>query len=111
MNLAVKSVVSGTVSVRGSAALFKLPYFTLKDRVNISKFDFPMEEKKPYRPADHPTAFSPEEELDFTTRLKDLAARGFGCTPEQIRRAAFTYATTINIKHPWDMENMIPGRD
>ncbi|KAJ4438724.1 hypothetical protein ANN_14671, partial [Periplaneta americana] len=44
-------------------------------------------------------------------RLKDLAARGFGCTPEQIRRAAFTYAMTNNIKHSWDMENMIAGRD
>lgn len=72
MNLALKSVVSGTVSVRGGAALFKLSYFTLRNRVNISKFDFLMEEKKPYRPADHPTAFSPEDEHDFTTRLKDI---------------------------------------
>lgn len=86
MNLAVKGVVSGTVSMRGAAALFKIPYSTLKDRVKISKFDLPMGEKKPYRPAGHPTVFSPEEERDFTTRFKDLAARGFGCTPEQISK-------------------------
>jgi hypothetical protein len=43
-------------------------------------------------------------------RLKDLAKRGFGCTPYQVRRAAFVFAENRGLKHPW-RNTKIAGKD
>jgi hypothetical protein len=52
-----------------------------------------------------------EEENRLAARLKDMARRGFGCTPNQIRRAAFMFATNRGISHPWDKEEISAGKD
>jgi hypothetical protein len=52
--------------------------------------------------AGHPTVFDLEEENHKAARLKYLARRGFGCTSNQIRRAAFMFANNRGISHPWD---------
>jgi hypothetical protein len=61
--------------------------------------------------AGHPTVFNVEEENHSAARLKYLARRGFGCTPNQIRRAAFMFANNRGISHPWDKEEMFAGKD
>jgi hypothetical protein len=50
--------------------------------------------------AGHPTVFDMEEENHLAARLKDLARRGFGCTSNQIRRAAVMFANNRGISHP-----------
>jgi hypothetical protein len=52
-----------------------------------------------------------EEENRLAARLKDLARRGFGCTPKQIRRAGFMFANNRGISHPWDEAEMSAGKD
>jgi hypothetical protein len=61
--------------------------------------------------AGHPTVFNVEEENHLAARLKDLARRGFGCTPNQIRRAAFVFANNRGISRPWDKDEMSAGKD
>lgn len=111
INQAISSVLRGDVSMRGAAALFKVPYSTLKDRVHAHRRQKAIGEKLETRTVGHPTVFSLEEERDLVSRLKSLAVRGFGCTPEQIRKAAFVYATTKNIRHPWSSETKSAGKD
>jgi hypothetical protein len=45
-----------------------------------------------------------EEKTHFDARLKYLTRRGFGCTPNQIRKAAFMFANNRSISNPWDKE-------
>jgi hypothetical protein len=52
-----------------------------------------------------------EEENHLAARLKDMARRGFGCTPNQIRRAAFMFANNRGISHPWDEEEISAVKD
>jgi hypothetical protein len=61
--------------------------------------------------AGRPIVFNVEEENRLAARLKDLARRGFGYTPNQIRRAAFMFANNRGINHPWDKEEMSAGKD
>ena len=42
---------------------------------------------------------------------KDLTGRVFGCSPEQIRRAAFLFAHTKVMIKPLDNDNMCVGKD
>jgi hypothetical protein len=43
--------------------------------------------------------------------LKNFAARGFRCTPKQIRRAAFLFANMKGIHNPWDKDKISAGKD
>jgi hypothetical protein len=52
-----------------------------------------------------------KEGKDLAVRLKDLAVRRFGCTPNQIRRAAFTFGNNRAINHSWDKQKMSAGKD
>jgi hypothetical protein len=61
--------------------------------------------------AGHPTAFNVEEENHLAARLKDLARTGFGCTPNQIHRAAFMFANNRGISLPWDKDEFSAGND
>jgi hypothetical protein len=59
----------------------------------------------------HPAVFNVEEENNLAARLKDMARTVFGCTPNQIRRAAFIFANNRGISHPWDSEEMSACKD
>jgi hypothetical protein len=61
--------------------------------------------------AGHSTVFNVEEENHLAARLNDLARRDFGCTSNQIRRAAFVFANNRGISHPWDKEEMSAAED
>jgi hypothetical protein len=43
--------------------------------------------------------------------LKDLTGRGFGRTTQQIRRAAFLFASLKCINHLWHNDEMSAGKD
>jgi hypothetical protein len=111
MDRAVVGVMRREVSLRGAAGLFQIPYSMLKDRVNITKKQNVSGQEVKTTSAGHPTVFSMEEEKDLTARLKDIAGRGFGCTPKQICRAAFLFANMEGINHPWGKETMCAGKD
>jgi hypothetical protein len=109
MDRAVSSVIRDDVSLRGAAGLFHIPYSTIKDRVNFTKMHNALGKQVIIKSAGHPTVFNVEKENHLAARLKDLARRGFGCTPNQIRRAAFMFANNRGISHPWDKEDMSAG--
>ena len=111
MDRAISSVLKGDLSIRGAAGIFSVPFSTLKDRINIIKRQNALGEEATIRSVGHPTVFSFIQEKELAERLKCLAGRGFGCTPEQIRRAAFQYANKMNIDHPWNAQEMMAGKD
>jgi hypothetical protein len=51
------------------------------------------------------------EEKDLAAMLKDLTGRGFGRTPEQVRRAAFLFAGMKDINHLWDNDALTAGKN
>jgi hypothetical protein len=108
---AVSSVIRGDVSLRGAAGLFHVPYSKLKDRVNFTKMHNALGKQVITKSAGLPTVFNVEEENHLAARLKYLARRDFGCTPDQIRGAAFVFANNRGISHPWDKEEMSANND
>jgi hypothetical protein len=111
MDQAVSSVIRGDVSLRGAAGLFHIPYSTLRDRVNFTKMHNALGKQVITKSAGHSTVFNVDEENRLAARLKDLARTGFGCTPNQIRRAAFVFANNRGISNPWDKEEMSAVKD
>ena len=111
MDRAVSGVMRREVSLRGAAGLFHMPYAKLKNRVNIIKKQNASGQEVKTKCAGYPTVFSVEEEKDLTARLKDLAGRRFGCTPEQICRAAFLFANMKGINHAWGKDTVCAGKD
>jgi hypothetical protein len=111
MDRAVSSVIKCDVSLRGAAGLSRIPYSILKDRVNFTKMHNALGKQVITKSAGHPTVFNVEEENHLAVRLKDLARRDFGCTPKQIRTAAFVFANNRGISHPWDKEELSAVKD
>jgi hypothetical protein len=110
MDRAVAGVKRREVILRGAAGLFQIPYSTLKDRVNITKRRNASGQEVKTKSAGHPTVFSVDVEKEMTARLKNLAGRSFGFTPEQICRAAFLFANMKGINHPWGKDTMCSGK-
>jgi hypothetical protein len=98
-------------SLRGAAGLFHIPHSILKDRVNFTKINNALGKQVISKSAGHPTIFNVEEENHLVASLKYLARRGFRCTTNQIRGAAFMFANNRGINHPWEKEEMSAGKD
>lgn len=105
MSRAISSVLRGDLGIRAAAGNFNIPVTTLQNRVASSRLNqmdrLQENELHFHKSVGHPTVFSEGEEKDIAERLKDLANRGFGCTPLQVRKAAFVYAERRNISNPW----------
>lgn len=102
MEKAINSVLNSDLSLRGAAGIFNIPVSTLKDQCAIARKHKALGEKVVFRHTGHPTVFSAAQENALVDRLKYLANREFGCTAEEVRRAAFVFANENGLKHPWD---------
>jgi hypothetical protein len=51
------------------------------------------------------------EEQVLAVRLTNSAGRSFVCIPKQIRTAAFLFADTKGVNHPWDKDKIFASKD
>ncbi|GBP34938.1 hypothetical protein EVAR_26529_1 [Eumeta japonica] len=49
-------------------------------------------------------------EKELAEVIKKMANYFYGCTPSQIKRAAFEYAEALNLKHNFNMSSRLAGR-
>jgi hypothetical protein len=99
MDQAVSSVTRRNVSLRGAAGLFHIPCSTLKDRVDFNKTRNALRKGIISMPDDYPSVFSVKEKKYLAAKIKDLAGRGFGCNPNQIRIEALVFANNGGTKN------------
>lgn len=58
-----------------------------------------------------PFSPTPEQESEFTDHIIHLSKIFYGLTPKDIRRAAFSFADRNQIKHSFNKESKIAGKD
>lgn len=100
---AVEAVSAGN-SLRSTARKFGIPFSTLQDRI---KKNVPITGPSLGR---HST-FSAEVEKGMAENIKLLAKLFYGLSPLQVRNAAFIYAEKHNIKHNFNRERKLAGKD
>jgi hypothetical protein len=96
---------------RGVQRCFPNPIFYATGRVNITKTKNAARKEIKTKSAGHPTNFTVAEEQVLAAKWKDSAGSAFRCTTQQIRRAAFLFANTKCINHPWDKDKISAGKD
>ncbi|XP_045461681.1 uncharacterized protein LOC123671731 [Harmonia axyridis] len=99
---AIKLIVEQNYSIRNAAKTMNIPFASLYKRYK-KKFD-----KAPR--LGHQTVFTPEMEKEFADIIKKMANIFYGCTPNQIKRAAFEYAEALNLKHDFNKSTRLAGR-
>lgn len=57
------------------------------------------------------TIFSSEVENEIANVVKKMANIFYGCTSNQIRKVAFEYAESLNLKHNFNKSSRMAGRD
>lgn len=112
MEKAINSVIDGLHSVRGASQTYSVPYATLHGRIRAYKaHDKQGRTLHKKKASGHPSLLKKEEEKQLVERLISFSRRGFGCTPDLVRRAVFQYAEETHIKHPWKKEEGKAGPD
>ncbi|KAF2901481.1 hypothetical protein ILUMI_04706 [Ignelater luminosus] len=102
MEAALKEVTSGE-SIRKSAARFDIPFTTLKDRVKADKCYGPSLCRK--------CVFNKDKEKEIEEHVLLLPKLHFGLTLIELRRLAFEFAETNNIKNNFCRNTRLTGKD
>lgn len=100
---AVQAVRDGQ-SIRKVSKIFSIPFSTLQERI---KKNIPITGPSLGR---HST-FSQEKEKGMAENIKLLAKLFYGLSPLEVRRAAYAYAEKYNIKHSFNRERKLAGKD
>lgn len=111
MATAVKSVISGDLSLRGASALYHIPLGTLHDRVRKEKESQMGLIPRVTGKIGHPTVLSEDMENALVNRLVYFENRGLGLTPMQVKRAAFDLAVACDVRHAWNVDVKLAGDD
>jgi hypothetical protein len=93
-------VMRSNVSIGAASEFQILPFRNVFKPLYYNKISKPIHLEKIECSFCSPNTFGDAEEKDFCDRLKDLAKIGSGCTPYQVRRAAFIFAEKRVLKHP-----------
>lgn len=101
--MAIEAVDAGN-SLRSTAKKFGIPFSTLQERI---KKKVPLTGPSLGR---HST-FSPDAERAMAENIKLLAKLFYGLSPLQVRSAAYTYAEKHNIKHNFNRDRKLAGKD
>ncbi|KAB0804364.1 hypothetical protein PPYR_01334 [Photinus pyralis] len=101
---ALKAVDKKQTSIRNIAKLFNIPYGTLQDRL---KSRYPAQKIKLGRKS----VFSEAQEAELSNYVLKLANLYYGLTPKQIRQIAFEFAASNNIKHNFNCDKKMCGKE
>lgn len=104
MKRAVQAVESKTHSIRNAAKLKGVPFATLYDRLKNRYPDKKLKlERKP--------VFTEQQETELATYVLKLTNMFYGLTPSAIKHIAFQYALKNNIRHNFNQEKNMCGKD
>ncbi|XP_050499832.1 tigger transposable element-derived protein 4-like [Diabrotica virgifera virgifera] len=100
---ALRAIQNG-MSLRKAAIKFSIPKSTLHERLkNGTAPSGPSLDRKP--------VFSVEAENALAVQIKKLAKVFYGITPQEVRRCAFGFAQSNNIRVPFNQERKMAGKD
>ncbi|XP_018330787.1 uncharacterized protein LOC108740803 [Agrilus planipennis] len=85
-------------SMRKAAKTMNIPFSSLQKRCTKKKTKEPRLGRN--------TVFTPEMEKELADVIKRMANVFYGCTPSQIKRVAFEYAESLNLKHNFNMSRL-----
>ena len=81
------------LSIRSLARAYQVPASTLSDRTKLNPATVIIKPKLGRK-----TIFNDQQEEELATLLRDMAKRGFGLTRLDVRRLAYEYAESKNVK-------------
>lgn len=99
---AVELIDEQGYSIRKAAKTMNIPFSSLQKRY-VKKT---VKEPRLGRTA----VFTPEIEEEFADTIKKMANVFYGCTANQIRKVAFEYAETLQLKHNFNKFSRMAGR-
>lgn len=103
LNAAVSAVVNKGKSVNFASKHFGIPRTTLRDRLKTGNTVRSQMGRK--------TIFSQEQEQSIANHVLLMAKMFYGITPIELRRVAYEFAEINNIKHPFNTDTRLAGRD
>lgn len=99
---AIKLIEEQNFSIRKAAKTMNIPFASLHKRYKKNTIKAPRLGRN--------TVFTPEMEKELADIIKKMANLFYGCTPKQIKRAAFEYAEALNLKHSFNTSSRLAGR-
>lgn len=102
MELAISAVKNGR-SMREVSRSFSIPLTSLHDRIKNGKTVGPNMGRR--------TTFTTQQERDIANHCVLLSNLFYGMTPIELRRRAFEYAEASKIKHDFNIDSRLAGKD
>lgn len=99
---AIKLIEEQNYSVRKAAKTMNIPFSSLQKRYTKKTTKEPRLGRN--------TVFTADMEKELAEVIKKMANCFYGCTPSQIKRAAFEYAEALILKHNFNMSSRLAGR-
>lgn len=90
-------------SMRAAAKKIGIAYSTLQERMKKDKFSTPVLGRH--------AVFTQDQEFEMAKQIKHLALIFYGCTAIQVRKVAYQYAVKNGIKHQFNNNTEMAGRD
>ncbi|XP_046391537.1 MFS-type transporter clz9-like [Ischnura elegans] len=90
-------------SLRQAAKKYGIPFSTLQQRFMTQGMGDPRMGRK--------AVFTKEQEAEIVGNVKTLANMCYGLTPLQLRKLVFEYAEKVNLKHRFNKDNRLAGKD
>lgn len=108
MTQAIQDVRNKIICTKKAAMQYKVPYTTLRRRVNSNKN--PEEASKKVLGRFRPV-FTKEQEKELVEFILDMESRLFGLSTKELRHLAFQYAEKNGIPHHFNKVKGLAGRD
>lgn len=102
LSRAFKLVEDGT-AIREAARTCGIPFSTLQERLKHKNCESPSLGRNP--------VFTREQEAEMADQVKFLGKIFYGCTSIQIRKMAYEYAVKNNVKHNFNEDLGMAGKD
>lgn len=109
MEEAVKAVVRGEMGYYRASIQFNVPQTTLERYVKKRRSN-PNEENLSTNLGRYKTVFTPLQEQEIASYLRDMEGRLFGLTMTECRKLAFQLAELNNIDHPFSKTTQMAGK-
>ena len=111
MRSAIECVQKKEMSIRKAAVVFAVPKDSLHRRIKGALKSIPSD--KPYKKFLSPrrNVLSEEQEKELANYIREMDMSFYGLSINEIRRVVFDYAEQNKIKHPFNKEKKMAGRD